>query len=330
MTTTILTRDIATRYAALRAAVLASVGPEQFAQIEYDTQQSLLESAPVPEDADLVSIADLSDLDGDEDTDPVDDEETRREVKAARTTYSWIVRFEVCGTWIADGFDLTHERALDMLATDLGMANIGEELNARVIAAPPADTIAQEQGYKSAADKFERDANRDVDAEARVSKALDGAREAKLLAEVERTYEEGRLHSRGRSLTPHGRQAEVRPGLVEQGARVSSRTSEACSVADDFGQRLRTVDPPIARSHTTRLVGVPQGPVVGSQVCGEDIEQGRPLPLVGGQRRRLHVDRGGEGAIAQAQDDVAAVDGAVAWGQNALSDAIRRELVEHA
>lgn len=152
MTTTILTRDIATRYAALRAAVLASVGPEQFAQIEYDTQQSLLESAPVPEDADLVSIADLSDLDGDEDTDPVDDEETRREVKAARTTYSWIVRFEVCGTWIADGFDLTHERALDMLATDLGMANIGEELNARVIAAPPADTIAQEQGYKDAAD----------------------------------------------------------------------------------------------------------------------------------------------------------------------------------
>lgn len=153
MTTTILTRDIATRYAALRAAVLASVGPEQFAQIEYDTQQSLLESAPVPEDADLVSIADLSDLDGDEDTDPVDDEETRREVKAARTTYSWIVRFEVCGTWIADGFDLTHERALDMLATDLGMANIGEELNARVIAAPPADTIAQEQGYKDAADR---------------------------------------------------------------------------------------------------------------------------------------------------------------------------------
>lgn len=139
MTTTILTRDIATRYAALRAAVLASVGPEQ---------QSLLESAPVP-----VSIADLSDLDGDEDTDPVDDEETRREVKAARTTYSWIVRFEVCGTWIADGFDLTHERALDMLATDLGMANIGEELNARVIAAPPADTIAQEQGYKDAADR---------------------------------------------------------------------------------------------------------------------------------------------------------------------------------
>lgn len=73
----ILTRDIETRYAALRAAVLAAVGPDQFAQIEYDTQQSLLESVSVPEDADLVSIADLSDLDGDDDTDPVDDDETR-------------------------------------------------------------------------------------------------------------------------------------------------------------------------------------------------------------------------------------------------------------
>jgi hypothetical protein len=157
-TTEILTNDIATRYAALRAAVLASVGPDQFAQIEYDAQQALLDSTPVAEFADLVSIADMSDLDGDEDTDPVDDEETRREVKAARTTYSWVVRFEVCGTWIADGFDLTHERALDMLSHDLGMANIGEELNARVIAAPPADRIAQEQGYKDAADRAMRDA----------------------------------------------------------------------------------------------------------------------------------------------------------------------------
>ena len=156
--TDILTAAIATRYTALRAAVLASVGPGQLAQIEYDAQQLLLIAAPVPEFMDLVSVADLSDLDGDEDTDPVDDEETRREVKAARTTYSWVVRFEVSGNWIADGFNLTHERALDMLSNDLGMANIGEELNARVIAAPPADTIAQEQGYKDAADMKARDA----------------------------------------------------------------------------------------------------------------------------------------------------------------------------
>lgn len=166
----ILAADLAARLEALRAVVLAAVGPDQFAQIEYDTQQRLLDAVPVPMDADLVSVADL---DGDTDTDPVDDDETRREVKAARTTYSWVVRFEVCGTWIADGFDLTHDRALDMLSNDLGMANIGEELNARVIAAPPADRIAQEQGYKSAADKLERDANRDADAEARVSRALE-------------------------------------------------------------------------------------------------------------------------------------------------------------
>jgi hypothetical protein len=61
----------------------------------------------------------------------------------------WTVEFSVDETWVADGFILTDERALDMLSHDLGWANIGTELRAKVIKAPDPEKIAKLQGYKT-------------------------------------------------------------------------------------------------------------------------------------------------------------------------------------
>lgn len=61
--------------------------------------------------------------------------------------YTWIVRFDVAPEWVADGFNLTDERALLLLANDLRHADSSCELAARVLAAPAALRIAREQGY---------------------------------------------------------------------------------------------------------------------------------------------------------------------------------------
>ncbi len=61
--------------------------------------------------------------------------------------YKWTVEFQVADVWVEDGFDLTNERALNMLAEDLSMAEIGHELKAKVIKAPSKKAIRKEQGY---------------------------------------------------------------------------------------------------------------------------------------------------------------------------------------
>lgn len=61
--------------------------------------------------------------------------------------YKWTVEFQVADCWVADGFELTDERALDMLSNDLGWAHIDSELRAKVIKAPSQDAIRAEQGY---------------------------------------------------------------------------------------------------------------------------------------------------------------------------------------
>lgn len=50
-------------------------------------------------------------------------------------------------TWVADGFDLTDDRALQMLAGDLSYA-YGHELGAKVIKAPKPAAILKAQGYE--------------------------------------------------------------------------------------------------------------------------------------------------------------------------------------
>lgn len=69
------------------------------------------------------------------------------EDQVAQLKFKWVVEFEVSGTWVADGFNLTDERAKDMLAHDLQYA-YGCELKAKVIKAPEPLDIAYAQGYE--------------------------------------------------------------------------------------------------------------------------------------------------------------------------------------
>lgn len=57
----------------------------------------------------------------------------------------YIVEFEIDEKWIADGFDLTQERAKSMLANELSHAN-GSELEATIVLAPEPHAIAVLQG----------------------------------------------------------------------------------------------------------------------------------------------------------------------------------------
>ncbi len=62
--------------------------------------------------------------------------------------FKWVVEFEVDETWVADGFNLTKERAFDMLQHDLSFA-YEHELKASIIKAPSNTSIAKVQGYKT-------------------------------------------------------------------------------------------------------------------------------------------------------------------------------------
>lgn len=66
---------------------------------------------------------------------------------AKEKTFKWIVEFEIAESWIEDGFDLTDDRALDMLSHDLRYANIGTELGAKVLKSPSKESIRKVQGY---------------------------------------------------------------------------------------------------------------------------------------------------------------------------------------
>ena len=148
--------DLFSRYEILRNLIRTELGDEVLTRFDYETNELLLDAPPPSMDAELVVVQDLSDIEDDDDT------FDRDEVIAARTTFSWIVRFEVSGTWVADGFDLDHQRALDMLSHNLGYANIGTELNARVIAAPPPELIAKTQGQGTVAAPIDYDAEREA------------------------------------------------------------------------------------------------------------------------------------------------------------------------
>lgn len=61
--------------------------------------------------------------------------------------FKWTVEFQVSDNWVADGFELTDERALEMLQNDLSYA-YGYELKAKVISAPDQEAIRKVQGYR--------------------------------------------------------------------------------------------------------------------------------------------------------------------------------------
>jgi len=63
---------------------------------------------------------------------------------------TFTVEFAVDPTWIADGFYLDAQRVLEMLARDLTHADVGAELDARIVKHPDAATVAKLMGYASA------------------------------------------------------------------------------------------------------------------------------------------------------------------------------------
>jgi hypothetical protein len=64
-------------------------------------------------------------------------------------TFRWTVEFEVDELWVADGFNLTAERAKDMIERALPHS-YAPETAARIISAPGAEAILKAQGYKVA------------------------------------------------------------------------------------------------------------------------------------------------------------------------------------
>lgn len=61
--------------------------------------------------------------------------------------FTWTVQFGVDECWVADGFNLDDEAALDMIGNRLGYANVGTELFAHVIDSPLDAHIKKAQGY---------------------------------------------------------------------------------------------------------------------------------------------------------------------------------------
>lgn len=57
--------------------------------------------------------------------------------------FKWTVEFQVSENWVADGFNLTDDRALNMLSSELGWAYEGIELKAKVVKRPNPDEIAK-------------------------------------------------------------------------------------------------------------------------------------------------------------------------------------------
>lgn len=65
----------------------------------------------------------------------------------------WTVEIEISPNWVADGFNLTNERALEMLASDLSFA-YGYELGATVKKAPKKELIEGLQNGKISCDEW--------------------------------------------------------------------------------------------------------------------------------------------------------------------------------
>ena len=74
----------------------------------------------------------------------------------------WTVVFSVDESWVADGFDLTDERAKEMLAHDLKGA-FNSEIHAKVIRYPSARRVAWLQGYTDDSGRAEVEAKREAE-----------------------------------------------------------------------------------------------------------------------------------------------------------------------
>jgi hypothetical protein len=63
--------------------------------------------------------------------------------------YKWTITFEIDAIWVADGFDMTNDRAKDMIERELAFSR-NDETRVKVLKAPSAKAILREQGYTEA------------------------------------------------------------------------------------------------------------------------------------------------------------------------------------
>lgn len=59
--------------------------------------------------------------------------------------FKWVVEFTIDQTWVEDGFNLTEERAKEMVESALPFST-GSETSVRILKAPDADIIREVQG----------------------------------------------------------------------------------------------------------------------------------------------------------------------------------------
>lgn len=69
--------------------------------------------------------------------------------------FKWTVEIEIDETWVADGFDITDDRLLDIIAHALPYA-YGHEFTGKVLSAPKRSEVLRAQGYEKEARDAER------------------------------------------------------------------------------------------------------------------------------------------------------------------------------
>lgn len=62
--------------------------------------------------------------------------------------FVWTIQIEVDEVWIADGYNLTKDRAIYMVLSDLSSAT-SDEVCVKVLSKPSNSSIANAQGYSS-------------------------------------------------------------------------------------------------------------------------------------------------------------------------------------
>jgi hypothetical protein len=71
--------------------------------------------------------------------------------------FTWTVEITVAKWLVEDGFELTDERAEEMVLNDLQWAG-SHEVKCKVIKSPDPEKVAKAQGYKSLSDKIKKEA----------------------------------------------------------------------------------------------------------------------------------------------------------------------------
>ncbi len=65
---------------------------------------------------------------------------------SAMKMFKWKLEIEVSESWVADGFELTQQRAKDIIESAIPYSS-SEETTVKILKAPTQDSIRKAQGY---------------------------------------------------------------------------------------------------------------------------------------------------------------------------------------